>query len=205
MSFTQLSCEQFIELLASREPTPGGGGASALMGAIGMALGNMVGSLTVGKKKYAAVEPEIIALQARASALQRELLDLVAADAAAFGPLSRAYALPKDDPSRAQVMEAALHTACSAPLEIMRACCRAIDLHGEFAAKGAAIAISDVGCGVICCQAALRAASLNVFINTKYMDDRSYAAAANTEAEALLERYVPLAEAIFGQVQGRLG
>jgi formiminotetrahydrofolate cyclodeaminase len=203
MTFTQLSCEEFVEILASKQPVPGGGGAAALVGAIGTALGNMVGSLTVGKKKYAAVEEEIIGLQQQATALQRELLRLVAADAEAFEPLSRAYGIPKDDPSREQVMEQALHQACSPPLAIMRACCRAIELHEAFAAKGSAIAISDVGCGVICCQAALRAASLNVFINTQAMRDRDYAQQLMAEADQLLDEYIPRAEAAFQAVAGR--
>lgn len=203
MSFTQLSCEQFVSLLASKQPTPGGGGAAALVGAIGMALGNMVGALTLGKPKYAAVEQDILALKEEADRLQQELLRLVAADAEVFEPLSRAYAIPKDDPRRAEIMEAALKQACTVPLNIMRACCRAIELHEEFGAKGSLIAISDVGCGVICCQAALRAASLNVFINTKSMLDRAYAEKINAEADAMLETYTRQAEAVFGQVAGR--
>lgn len=203
MSFTDLSCEQFVEILASKEPVPGGGGASALVGAIGMALGNMVGSLTLGKKKYGDVEQDIIALKAKSDALQQEFIRLVAADAEVFEPLSRAYGIPKDDPSRGQVMEAALKKAASVPMEIMRACCQAIDLHAEFAAKGTAIAISDVGCGVICCKAALQAASLNVFINTKSMTDRDHAQAVEAKAAAMLAEYRQKADAIFADVEKR--
>ena len=77
MDYTTRSCREFVTVLASSEPAPGGGGASALVAALGTALGNMVGSLTVGKKKYADVEAEIIALQGKCSALQKELLDQV--------------------------------------------------------------------------------------------------------------------------------
>ena len=90
MTFVERSCEEFIAVLSSKEPVPGGGGASALVGAVGTALGNMVGSLTVGKKKYADVQDEIIAMKEKADALQRRLLDLVARDAEVFEPLSRA-------------------------------------------------------------------------------------------------------------------
>ena len=97
MDMTNESCRKFVEVLASNAPTPGGGGAAALVGAVGTALGNMVGSLTVGKKKYADVEEEILALKAKCDALQTELLDQVAADAVGFEPLAKAYGIPKAD------------------------------------------------------------------------------------------------------------
>lgn len=205
---TQLSCEDFIEVLASAEPVPGGGGAAALVGAVGMALGNMVGSLTVGKKKYADVEADIIELKNQADELQRRLIDLVAKDAEVFEPLSRAYGLPKEtEEQRAhkeKVMEECLRECCEVPLDIMKACCEAIDLHEQFAAKGAAIAISDVGCGVVCCKSALQAAGLNVFINTKIMVDREYAEAANAKTREMLGTYMAKADTIFEEVEKRL-
>ena len=207
MDFSKLSCEAFIQVLASKEPVPGGGGASALVGAIGTALGNMVGSLTLGKKKYADVQEDIIALKEKADALQAEFLSLMERDAQVFEPLSKAYGMPKDTEEqraeKARVMEQALKNCCEVPLEIMRACCKAIDLHEEFAAKGTAIAISDVGCGVICCKAALQAASLNVFINTKSMVDRQAAQRYNQEANRMLEQYTAKADAIFQNVAAR--
>ncbi len=207
MDFTNSSCREFVTVLASKEPVPGGGGASALVGAIGMALGNMVGSLTVGKKKYADVQDDIIALKAKADALQDDLLALVAKDAEVFEPLSRAYGMPKDTPEqeaeKAKVMEKCLRECCDVPMAIMQKCCDAIDLHQEFAAKGTAIAISDVGCGVVVCKAAMQAASLNVFINTKSMGDRAYAEDVNARANAMLDKYTKLADAIYADVAGR--
>lgn len=207
MAFTQLSCAKFVEELASKAPVPGGGGASALVGAVGAALGNMVGSLTVGKKKYADVQEDILALKAKTDKLQAELLALVERDAEVFEPLSRAYGLPKDTPEqqaeKTRVMEAALKEACAVPLQIMEKCGEAIELHQEFAAKGTALAISDVGVGVIFCKAAMQGASLNVFINTKYMQDRDHAEAANRRANGLLDKYLPLADAIYADVAGR--
>ena len=96
MELMNLSCEGFLEELASKAAAPGGGGASALVGAAGVALGSMVGSLTVGKKKYAAVEADIIALNVRAEALRKQLKALVQADAEAFLPVAAAYKLPKE-------------------------------------------------------------------------------------------------------------
>ena len=207
MEFTKGSCEAFVEVWASKDPVPGGGGASSLVGAIGTALGNMVGSLTLGKKKYADVQDDIIALKAKADALQMELLDLVQKDAEMFEPLSKAYGLPKETEEqkaeKARIMEAALKDACSVPLLIMEKCCEAIELHKEFAAKGSALAISDVGVGVACCRAALLGASLNVFINTKSMTDKAYAAEINEKAEAMISKYAAMADAIFADVRAR--
>ena len=208
MDFTNLNCAEFIKVLASKEPVPGGGGASALVGAIGTALGNMVGSLTAGKKKYADVEEAILALKARADTLQSDLLKLVERDAEVFTPLSKAYGMPNQTESekeeRTRVMEKALKECCDVPLEIMKKCCEAIELLSEFAEKGSAIAISDAGCGVICCKAALQAASLNVFINTRLMKDKAEAEAANQSAVDMLEKYEAMADEIFMSVKKRL-
>jgi len=204
---TRYSCEDFVFKLASNTPVPGGGGASALVGAIGMALGDMVGSLTLGKKKYADVQEDIERLKIQAGEIERELLHLIERDAEVFEPLSRAYGLPKETAEeqahKAQVMEAALKEACSVPLSIMERCCEAILLIEEFAQKGTAIAISDAGCGAACCRAALTSASMNVFINTKAMTDRAYAEEINRKASAMLEEYIPMSDAITTSVLAR--
>lgn len=197
MKFQEKNLMEFTTELASKAAVPGGGGASALVGAVGVALGNMVGSLTVGKKKYADVEEEIKGLMAQAEALRAKMLDLIEADAACFAPLAKAYGIPKDDPDRDTIMEEALKHACSVPMDIMRTVCEAIDLMVEFAKKGSALAISDAGCGAVCCKAALQGASLNVFINTKSMQDRTYAESLEAEANGLLEKYCQLADEIF--------
>ena len=113
MSFTELSCREFVSALSSKSPVPGGGGASAYVGAIGSALGNMVGSLTVGKKKYADVEQDIISLMDRMTEVQNELLRMVDRDAEVFEPLSKAYDYlrrPTGRRPRALIMEAAQKT-----------------------------------------------------------------------------------------------
>lgn len=208
MSFTTYTCEDFVDILATKAPVPGGGGASALVGAIGTALGNMVGSLTVGKKKYADVEADIIALKEKADALQKDFLHLVEEDARVFEPLSKAYGMPKDTEEekaeKARVMEIVLKDACSVPMEIMRKCCEAIDIIEEFAAKGSVIALSDAGVGAAFCKAALLGASLNVFINTKSMANREYAESLNKEAEEMMAVYGAMADAVFEGVAGRL-
>ena len=200
MKMIEKTVEVFTQELASPAPVPGGGGASALAGAIGVSLGDMVGELTVGKKKYADVEEEIRGLMERAQALRVRFLELVDGDAEAFAPLAAAYGIPKDDPTRDAVMEAALKTACGAPMDIMRACGEALDIIAEFAQKGSRLAVSDAGCGAVLCRAAMQAASLNVYINTKSMKDRECAAALEAEADALLAKYTAAGEDIFRQV-----
>ena len=204
MDMTTKSCREFVDILSSNAPAPGGGGAAALVGAIGTALGNMVASLTVGKKKYAAVEAEISALKTKCDVLQQELLDQVEADEVNFLPLAKAYAIPKDDPNRDAVMEEALLQACQTPLKIMTLCGNAIECMRVFADKGSRLAISDAGCGAVICKSALQAASLNVFINTKLMKDRAVAERINANAQRLLDIYCPLAELIFLSVQAQL-
>ena len=208
MGFSTVPCNEFVEVLASKAPVPGGGGASALVGAIGTALGNMVGSLTVGKKKYADVEEEMYALKAKCDTLQKELLALVEKDAEVFEPLSKAYGMPRnteeEKAEKARVMEIVLKDACSVPMEIMEKCCEAIELIQEFAAKGSTLAISDAGVGAAFCKAALEGASLNVYINNKSMKNREYAEELNAKADAMLAKYPKMAEEIFESVLGRL-
>ena len=208
MGFSDKSCSEFVEVLATKAPVPGGGGASAMVGALATALGNMVGSLTVGKKKYAAVEEEMWALKDRCDRLQKDFLHLVERDAEVFEPLARAYSMPKnteeEKAEKARVMEIVLRDACSVPMEIMEKCCEAIDIIAVFAEKGSVIAISDAGVGAAFAKAALQGASLNVYINTKSMADRALAAELNAKCDRMLEEYTGKADAIFDNVLGRL-
>ena len=200
MKMIEKTVTAFTEELASPAPVPGGGGASALAGAIGISLGAMVGELTTGKKKYADVEEDIQNLMKRAQALRVKLLAFVDGDAEAFAPLAKAYGIPKDDPGRDAVMENALRVACGVPMDILRACAEAIDIIEEFAAMGSRRAISVAGCGAILCKAAMQAASLNIYINTKSMKDRAYAQALEAVADALLSKYTQKADDIYGSV-----
>ncbi len=197
------SVTEFTEALASKAAIPGGGGASALVGAIGIALGDMVGELTVGKKKYADVEEDVRALMARAQELRVRLLSCVNKDAEAFEPLSRAYGIPKDDPTRDEVMEKCLRDAAAAPLESLDLCCEAIELQREFAAKGSVLAISDAATGVVFCWSAMYGAAVNVKVNTKSMKDREYAEKINAHVDAQMAKYWPVAEKVYQDVYGR--
>lgn len=202
MDDTQRSCRAFTELLASPSPTPGGGGAAALTAAVGAALGGMVCALTVGKKQYAAAERELRAVMADCAALREELLAQVQADADGFLPLAAAYALPKDDPARREKLAQASAAACAAPLKIMALCCRGLDAMAVLAEKGSRLAVSDAGCGAAILGGALRAASLNVLVNTRAMGDAG--AALNERCLSLLDRGEAAANAVFVQVKNGL-
>lgn len=199
---------EFMTELGSKAPVPGGGGAAALAGAAGASLGAMVGSLTAGKKKYVDVEEDIQDLMKEALALKDRLLSLIDEDAEGFQPLSEAYGMPAETEAekeeKARIMEKALRKACKAPIEMMRCCCRVIDVCGEFAAKGSRLAVSDAGCGAILAKSALQAASLNVFINTKMMKDRESAGSLEEEAEGLLNEYTVRADEVYGMVYKNL-
>ncbi len=181
----------FIQELASDASTPGGGGASGMVAACGMALGNMVLSLTTGKKKYAAYQEEIDGLIADANTLTEQLLSGMDADAEAFIPLTRAYKMPKDTPQqleeRNRVLEEALVGASEAPLHMMSNIMEAMHLIHRIAEIGSRMAISDAGVGIQCCMAAMKGASLNVFINTNLMKNKDVAADMNRRADALLQ------------------
>jgi len=202
------TCKEFADVLASSEPVPGGGGASALVGALGIALGSMVGNLTLGRKKYLDVQEDIKAILEKAQFLQNELLSLVEKDAEAFEPLSKAYGLPKNTEEeikkRDEIMENALRVACSVPVQIMEKALDTITLHEELEAKGTRLAISDVGVGVLFCKSALMGAALNIFINTKLMKDRKYADNVNAKADRLLSAGISKADRVYDAVEKSL-
>ena len=202
------SLTDFTAVLSTKDPVPGGGGASAYVGAIGIALGNMVGSLTVGKKKYADVEAEILELNEKAEALRLKMETLVEKDAEVFFPLSRAYGMPKDTPEQAakkeEVLQAALKDAALVPLEIVRVAVEALDLIEVYAEKGSVLAVSDAGCAAAFCKAAMEGAKLNVLINTGSMKDLRLKAEIEDALDDLMTRGTLKADAIYAAVESRL-
>ena len=201
---TDLSCTAFAEVLASKAPVPGGGGAAALAGALGVALCSMVGNFTTGKKKYAAYEEDVQRMLAEGETLRARLLELVEADAAAFEPLSRAYAIPKEDPTRDSVLEEAALNACKAPMEMVSCCGEALLLLEEMLEKGSRLLLSDVGCGALLCKAAMESAAMNVFVNTGSLQDRAVAVGMERQVDEMLEKYLPMAERIAASVTATL-
>lgn len=199
---------EFLEVLSSSAPVPGGGGASAYAAAIGMSLGTMVANLTTGKKKYAEYQEEIEEVIVKSEALTKELVTFMDKDAEAFEPLSKAYGLPKNTPEelavREEVMEKALVAASEAPLALMEKVLEAMRILERLAVIGSAIAISDVGVGIQMAKAALNGASLNVFINTKLMKNADVASDMNAKADELLAVGNDLADEIFDAVMDRI-
>ena len=204
-SFCMLPLTELTELLASRAPVPGGGGAAALAGVLASSLASMVCALTTGKKRYAAYEGDIQRIAGEAEALRRELLGGIDRDASAFEPLSKAYSIPKDAPERAEVMENALRAASKPPMDIAESCGKVLELLFELSEKGSAIAVSDVGVGAQLAKAALLAALLNVRINIKSMADRDYAGRLRERMDALEARYISMAEETYEKVLVRIG
>lgn len=200
----QKSCVDFIEVLASKAAVPGGGGAAALAGAIGMALGSMVCNLTTGKKKYAQYEETIQDILVKASKLQEELLSMIDKDAEGFYPLSKAYGLPtsteEEKQYKAETMEKCLKVACEVPMDIVRLCFDSIKLHEELVDKGSKLAISDVGCGVQCLRAAILSGQLNVIINVNSMKDREYAEKIEKECNQLVQDGVKICDEVYQKV-----
>lgn len=202
------SCDRFIEELSSKAPVPGGGGASAYVGALGMALGSMVGNLTVGKKKYQAVESDIRTLLEKSQTLIDELKGLVKEDALVFYPLSEAYKLPQNTEEEKNAKEIQLQNtvvaATKVPLNIAKTCVAAIDLLEEYAKKGTSMAISDVGVGVAFCRAALQGAKLNVLINTKIMKDQELKRSFENQLSEIEQVGLEKADRIYQYVEDQL-
>lgn len=200
MKMLEKPATQFLSELSSNAPVPGGGGASAAVGAFATALGMMVTNLTIGKKKYADYEEEVKAVRDRLEGLRDQLIDLVDGDAVAFEPLSKAYSIPKDDPERDTIMENALYEASVVPMSIMETVLAAAKELEVLVAKGSKLAVSDVGVGILFAQAAIEGASLNVYINTKSMKDRDRAAALDAKADAIIAEGAALKERIYSGV-----
>ena len=208
MSMLDKSCKDFIDVLASKAPVPGGGGAAAIGGAVGMALSNMVGNLTVGKKKYADVQDEVKELIEKGNKVIADLESLVDKDAEVFEPLSKAYGLPKDTPElakqREETLENCCKVACSVPMDIMRATFEGIKIHARMGEIGTMIAISDVACGVVFMKAALIAASMNVIININSIKDQDFNKTAKEEMDRLLAEGTKLADDTLALVTNKL-
>jgi methenyltetrahydrofolate cyclohydrolase len=206
---TQRPVESFLDELASGAPTPGGGSAAAIIGAMGAALVSMVCNVTIGKKGHEAVESEMKAVRDESEKLRLRLTALVAEDVAAFDALMAAYRLPKsseeDKSRRAAAIQSSLRAATDAPLACARACAEVVALSRRAGEKGYAGVISDAGVGVLAANTALRSAALNVYINTPSLKDRAFADAATAELEKLLDDCARESELVFELVRSRLG
>jgi formiminotetrahydrofolate cyclodeaminase len=203
------SIATFLDDLASERPTPGGGGAAAVSGAIGAALVSMVANLTIGKKNYEAVEEDLTAARAEAERLRAELTAAIEEDVVAFNSVMGAYGLPRatdeEKAKRAEAIQAALKEATLAPLRAVKACFEVIRLSAIAADKGNLNVISDAGVAVLAANAGLRSAALNVFINAKAIKDRDFAEKQIAEVNALLSEAAQTTEAVYQTVRAKIG
>ena len=209
MKISEKTCVEFVNVLASKSAVPGGGGAAALVGAIGMALGSMVCNLTIGKKKYAEYEESVNEILVKAREIEKKLLSMIDKDAKNFLPLSKAYGLPnsteEEKKIKEEIMENALKVACEVPIDIVRVCFDAIKLHEDLVDKGSKLAISDVGVGVQCLRAAILSGQLNVVININSIKDMEYVEAIRKEVNSVVEEGVKICDEVYAKVEKALG
>lgn len=198
----------FVEALSSRQPVPGGGGASALVGGLAAALGLMVGNLTVGKKRYADVEAEVISMMDRLTDMRGEMTRLIDEDGEVFAPLAVAYGLPagteEEKEYKVQVMEKNLLAASLVPVRVMELAVDILEILEELEKKGSVMAVSDVGVAAQLARTAVTGAAMNVYINTKSMRDREKAEEINSRCGAAMAGGMDLADRIYDRVLTRL-
>lgn len=199
---------QFLDELASKASTPGGGSAAAIIGAMGAALVSMVCNLTIGKKNYADVEDEFNALLQKAETLREQLTGMVKADIEVFNKVMGAYGLPRDTDdekvARTQAIQAALKEATIVPLSCAHACADVIILSKTAAEKGNLNVISDAGVAVLAAYAALRSAALNVHINIGAIKDEVFINEKRAELQGVLAGTDQLTEEVYALVKSKL-
>ncbi|MEE0845599.1 MAG: cyclodeaminase/cyclohydrolase family protein [Eggerthellaceae bacterium] len=199
---------EFLDRLASDEPAPGGGGASAYAGALAAALASMVGNLAVGKPLYADAQEGILASLDQLSKLRAQLLDLVQADAEAYLPLNRAYRMPRATQEQADARQAAIQEAlgpaCDIPLEIMDACSAIIDEADYLAHHGSRLAVSDAGAAAVLARGALVSAAMNIFLNVESMTDSDRVLRYRSRVNELMISAQLRSDIVASQVMGVL-
>lgn len=208
MRISEKTCEDFVDVLASKSAVPGGGGAAALTGAIGIALGSMVCNLTIGKKKYAEHEESVKSILEKARSLEKDLIGMIDEDAECFLPLSKAYGLPsstdEEKKIKSETMGNALKKACEVPIKIVKVCYESIKLHEDLVDKGSRLAISDIGVGVQCLRAAILSGQLNVLININSIKDEKYVNEVRNEINSLVEEGVKICDEVYLKVEKAL-
>lgn len=208
MKLTDKPVTNFLDELASKAPAPGGGSVAALSGALGAALVSMVCNLTLGKKAYQDVEPDIQELLDQAETLRQQLTDLIAQDVQAYTAYRQAASMPRDTDEqkaeRAKAMQAALKTATEVPLNIAEAAVKVMELCMPAAEKGNKWAVSDAGVAILMGEAALRSAALNVLINLGTVKDQDFVDKKRAQLDNLLEGKGVMRDEIYDYVVSRL-
>jgi len=198
------SLKEIADLTFSSNPTPGGGGICAAVGALASSLAGMVTSLTSGKKKYAEYQLEIEEIASKAKDLQAKLLECINEDEKAFLPLSKAYSMPKDSEGYQEKLEECLRLAASCPVAILNLCTKVIELDERLAVIGSKLAISDAATSVMLAHGAMYGAYINIIVNTNLMKDEEFAQNLNSESFKLLNEYSRRAYKCYDEVMTRL-
>jgi formiminotetrahydrofolate cyclodeaminase len=208
MGYLEEALKNYTDALASGEPTPGGGSAAALVGALGAALDSMVANFTVGREKFAAVEEEVQGLLATSEQLRAELERLTQADTEAYGRVATAQRMPRateeEKRARSAAVQEALKAAAEVPRAAVRACCEVIEVAAALVTKGNPNLITDVGVAARFAAAAMECAALNVEINLAYIKDESYNASCRKEMAPLLHAGMRLGQEVWEKVNQSL-
>lgn len=198
----------FINELSSKNPTPGGGGASALVGSIGTALCGMVCNLTIGKKKYEEYEEEIKEVLKESIKIQNRLLELIKEDEENFLPLSKAYSMKanteEEKKLKEETMEECLKLASKSPLEMIDLCSDAIKLHEKILGKSTILAVSDIGVGVQTLRSAILSAKLNVLININSLKDEEYKERIINDINEKINESIIICDKVYEEVLKRI-
>lgn len=206
--FTERQLQAFLDQLASKASTPGGGSAAAIMGAMGAALLSMVGNLTVGKKKYEDVNDEMQGFLARSEELRAQLTGMIQADVAVFDKVMAAYGMSRETEdektARSAAIQAALKEATDVPLACAQLCADVIELCRPVAEKGNLNVISDAGVAVLAAHAALRSAALNVYINIGAIRDEDFVHDRRNKLEFVLSGAGAATETVYELVKSKL-
>ena len=208
MKLAELKTAEFVDLLASDAPAPGGGSAAALEGALGAALTAMVCSLTVGKKKSAEHEELAKSVQARAADLKERFVDVMDRDTEAFNVVSAAFGMPKatdeEKAARSEAIQEGLKGCTKTPFEMMELAVEALELTASVLGKSNDSAASDLGVSALSLRAAIQGAWLNVLINIGSLKDAALAEDYRQRGEALLAKALPLADEIYSTVVSQM-
>ena len=200
--------ENFLDELASKSATPGGGSAAAIMGSMGAALISMVCNLTIGKKNHEAVEPEMREVLHQAEALRKALLDMVNQDVSVFDQVMAAYGLPRETDQekadRSAKIQEALKAATRVPLLCASASVEVIQLSKAVAERGNKNVVSDAGVAVMAAMAAFRSAALNVHVNAGVIRDEVFVDSSLKQLNELDLGLSELVESIYATVRERL-
>ncbi len=199
-----LSLKEFSLLTASKEPTPGGGGVCASIGALAASLGEMVTNLTIGKAKYLMYTDDLEDIRKELDLIRFNLLACINGDRDAFIPLAKAYAMPKDSPGYKEELERCLKVAADSPMLILKYCTRIIELDEKLAFMGSKLSVSDAATSVMLAHGTLYGAYVNVLVNTRLMNDKEYASNMEKEAGSLLDKYSKKALKVYDDICKRL-